>query len=104
MKRFYIPSLMSAALLGGCASGGHCLGDFDYQKAYSLPQVNIADVKQPGSSAALAIPPPPAHLVPYGTLVNDPKNPGKTTAQCLDTPPGLPSLPESPSAAKPAKS
>ena len=103
MKHLVVLAITGTALLSGCASGGHCLGDFDYQKAYSLPQVNVADVKMPSSSAALVIPQPVSNLVPYGILVNDPKNPGKLTAQCLDTPPRLPSLAAEPTPAKPAK-
>lgn len=96
-------ALTASVLLSGCASGGHCMGEFDYQKAYSLPQVTVADVKQPASSASLVVPPKPARIVPFGQLVDDPKRPGKTVSECLDNPPGLPSLPAAP-AGQPAKS
>ena len=96
--------LLASTVLGGCAAGGHCLGEYDYQHAYSLPSISNANVKAAGASSALVIPPPPARVVPFGSLVDDPKNPGDTAAQCLDVPPGLPTLTEQPLAATPTKS
>lgn len=98
-----LPALAAVALLGGCASGGHCVGELDYQKAYSLPAVSVADVKMPSSSAALVIPPPPAQIVPYGFTKDDPKKPGRKVTECLDTPPRLPTLTPQP-VTEPAKS
>lgn len=89
--------------LGGCASGGHCTGEFDYQKAESLPPApQLAGIKQPESPSALRVPPAPAKPVPFAERVPDPENPKDEIVRCLDVPPPLPIEPAATPA--PAKS
>ena len=83
--KYILTSLIGLFLLAGCASS-RCKGEQDYQKAYSLPEVEVAGFKRPNSAGALLIPPAPAEIVPYGQLVIDPKT-RKTQLECLDTPP-----------------
>lgn len=84
MKHLFI-ALMSAALLAGCATG-RCKGEMNYQKAYSLPQVQVAGLKQVPPAGAMVVPPAPAQIVPYGQLVQEPGS-SKPRLECLDTPP-----------------
>ena len=83
--KFILISLIGFFLLEGCASS-RCKGELDYQKAYSLPEVEVAGLKRPNPAGALVIPPAPAEIVPYGQLMIDPKT-QKTKLECLDTPP-----------------
>lgn len=83
--KFILTSLIGLCLLAGCASS-RCKGEQQYQKAYSLPEAEVAGLKKPNSAGALLIPPAPAEIVPYGQLVVDPKT-HKTSLECLDTPP-----------------
>ena len=79
---------VAALILAGCASGGRCVGDFDYQKAQNLPPLQGAEgVKAPESVSALKIPAQPKNPVAYAEHVPNPEKPGKQKVQCLDTPP-----------------
>ena len=78
-------SLLCIAVLAGCATG-RCKGEMAYQKAYSLPEVEVAGLKRVTPAGAMAIPPAPDSVVPYGELVRDPTT-HKTRLECLDTPP-----------------
>jgi hypothetical protein len=102
----FVETLLLAgfALIAGCASSGHCTGEFDYQKAYSLPQPAVPGLKQPTSSAALVIPAPGKQIVPYAHNAPDPSKPGESATQCLDTPPRMPAAPPAAPAPAPSKS
>jgi hypothetical protein len=93
MKFVGMLMLAAVALITGCASSGHCLGEFDYQKAYSLPQPAVPGLRQPPPSAALVIPAPGKQIVPYAYSAPDPSKPGQSATQCLDTPPRMPAIP-----------
>jgi hypothetical protein len=85
-----LPSLLLLILLAGCATGGHCVGEFDYQKAENLPPAKpVAGLRQSDSGAALRIPPEPAQKVAYAEYYPDPENPEKQKVRCLDVPPRL---------------
>ena len=89
--KFVIVLAAVTALVSGCSTTARCSGEQDYQRAQTLPTpAPVADVKAPDSAAALKIPPPPARTVGYGEKVLDPKKPGKTKLECLDTPPAMP--------------
>lgn len=85
------PLLVAGVLtLAGCATGGRCVGEFDYQKAETVAPIRAADgVKAPESGSALRIPPAPSQPVPLAEHVADPDKPGKTKVHCLDTPPAM---------------
>lgn len=98
-----ILTVLLLASLAGCSStGGRCKGDFDYQKATTLPPVTEGSViKVTPSGSALAIPPPVANGKPYAESYPDPEDPDDKLIRCLDTPPAMP-VTETPAA--PAKS
>ncbi|MEQ1438693.1 hypothetical protein AAG565_04950 [Fontimonas sp. SYSU GA230001] len=101
-----LTALAAAVLLTACGGvSRHCVGEFEYQRAQTLPvpaQVDGLAVRD--SPSALQIPPPPAHPVPFAREVEDPKKPGKMRTECLDVPPplNLKAEPPAPDAAKPA--
>ena len=101
MKRVVLSA--AAALLAGCASGGHCVGEFDYQKAQNLPAAAPADgVKVADTGSTLRIPPEPSQKTAYAEKYPDPEKPGKEKIRCLDAPPSMeepaapPAAPETP--------
>lgn len=88
MKLFKSAAVAAVLVLAGCASGGRCVGEFEYQQAQTQPPVQGADgVKAPESVSALRIPPPPKRNVAYAEHVPNPDKPGKQKVMCLDTPP-----------------
>lgn len=90
------------ALLAGCASGGgHCAGEFDYQRAASLPAPSVPGLAATASASALAIPPERGSITPYAQRVADAGNPKDSHMQCLDDPPKLVLTPQ-PAATQPA--
>lgn len=94
-------------MLAGCASGGHCVGDFEYQKAGNLPAAAPVDGLKPmDSSSALRIPPEPAQKTPYAETYPDPEDPEEQKVRCLDVPPRLqePAAPPAPPAQAPKTS
>lgn len=98
-----ILTVMLLATLAGCSTtGGRCKGEFDYQKATTLPSVTeVGGVKITPSGSALVIPPPVPNGKPYAETYPDPKDPDDELIRCLDTPPVMP-VTEAPEA--PAKS
>lgn len=91
--------LLLTGLLAACGSNRHCQGEFPYQKASTLPPpAPVEGLSWPESPSALKIPEPPATTVPFASTVSDPRKPGETATECLDTPPRMP-----PPAAEPAK-
>ena len=98
MKLSFLPLLLTG-LLAGCASGGHCVGEFDYQKAQNLPPAPAVEgIKTVDGGSALRIPPAPAQAAPYAETYADPENPEKQKTRCLDVPPRMeePTPPKSP--------
>jgi len=81
--------LLAVASITGCASTAHCVGEQDYQRAYSLPQPDTKGLKVPASSAALVIPAPVKDLVPYASKTKDGSKGDRGGMQCLDTPPRM---------------
>lgn len=83
--------LAIALMLGGCGGASrHCVGEFEYQRAETLPPpTQVEGLTMPDSVAALRIPPPPAESVPYAREYPDPENPKKTRVDCLDVPPRI---------------
>ncbi len=99
-------ALVAAALLAGCGTNRHCIGDFPYQRAATLaPPAPVEGLQAPESMSAMVIPPPPAESVSYAREIPDPDNPGSTQVQCLDVPPALVETPETATepAAEPAQ-
>jgi hypothetical protein len=103
-------ALLLAIMLAGCASGGHCVGEFDYQKAQNLPPAKpVEGLRQGDSGATLRIPPEPAQKVAFAEPYTDPEDPAKQKYRCLDLPPRLveppaaPAAAEFPASAEPAK-
>ena len=97
-------SLIALIALAGCASGGHCLGEHDYQKAQNLPPPPAVEgLRQSDSSAALRIPPAPEQGAPYAETYPDPEDAAKQKVLCLDVPPRM-AEPVPPPAAEPPKS
>lgn len=85
-----IAAAASLALLAGCASGGHCVGEFDYQKARTLPAPEkVEGISAPEGGTPLRIPPEPAQKTPYAETYENPDKPGKQKVRCLDVPPRL---------------
>jgi uncharacterized lipoprotein len=86
-----LPSVAAALLLAGCGGmSRHCVGEFEYQRAETLPPpAPVEGLTMPDSVAALRIPPPPAESVPYAREYPDPENPNKTRVDCLDVPPRI---------------
>lgn len=84
-----------AVLLSSCAGmNRHCVGEFEYQQAVTLPPpAETEGLAVPQSPGALRIPPAPGNPVPYAREFPDPKKPGKTRTECLDVPPRLPPEP-----------
>ena len=77
--------------LAGCASGGRCAGEFEYQSAGTIPVIQGSEgIKAPESGSALRIPPPPKQSVAFAEPVADPDKPGKQKLMCLDLPPAMP--------------
>ena len=90
MKAIVVAALLSV-VLAGCASGGRCAGEFEYQKAQSITAIQGGDgVKAPQSGSALRIPPQPKQPVAFAEPVTDADKPGKQKLMCLDTPPVMP--------------
>jgi hypothetical protein len=87
-----------ALLLAGCGGvSRHCVGEFEYQRAETLPApASVEGLTMPESVAALRIPPPPAEPVPFAREYPDPDNPAKTRVDCLDVPPRINLAPEPP--------
>lgn len=91
MKFLHLGLVAAALAVGGCASGGRCAGEFEYQKAQTLEPIRGTDgVKAPESGSALKIPPAPAQPVPFAQRMADPDKPGKEKIMCLDVPPPMP--------------
>lgn len=89
MKIKFVLLLTSLATLTGCATTAHCVGEQDYQRAYSLQQPDLQGLKMPTSSAALVIPPPPKDLVPFAYKTTDGSKGERHGMQCLDAPPRM---------------
>ena len=91
MKLQIATLLLASSALSGCAMHAHCVGDFDYQRAYSLQQPDLQGlgIKMPTSSAAMVIPPPPAQLVPYAYKAPAGSKGERGGMDCLDAPPRL---------------
>lgn len=92
-------SMLSATVLLSACGGvtRHCVGEFEYQKAQTLPAPGkVEGLALPDSASALQIPPPPENPVPYAREVADPANPGAMRTECLDVPPALTIKPEPP--------
>lgn len=88
MKGLKFAVSISVLALAGCASGGRCVGEFEYQKAETVTPIHSADgVKAPESASALRIPAPPKQSTQFAEHVPDPDKPGKQKVSCLDTPP-----------------
>jgi len=86
--RIAVPVLLSALVLGGCASNRYCLEKQGYEDAGSIPPLKSADGLQiPQSAGALVVPPPPAQRVPFGHEEKTAKGAGKV--ECLDRPPPM---------------
>lgn len=101
MKPWIPAVLLVPALLGGCVSGGYCLGEHKYQQAESLPPLKGVDgVQPPDSATALRIPPPPTQAVPYGQVYQDAE--GDEKVRCLDKPPAMPPIEAKPPEPVPA--
>jgi uncharacterized lipoprotein len=99
MKVLLLPSVVAALLIAGCSGGmsRHCVGEFEYQRAETLPPPEqVEGLTMPESVAALRIPPPPEQPVPYAIEYPDPAKPGKTLVNCLDVPPRIRVAPEPP--------
>lgn len=106
---------IAVLLLTGCASGGHCLGEFEYQKAHQLPAAPAVEgIKPADTSSALRIPPAQPQQASYAETYADPENPDKQKVRCLDVPPRMaepatpppapaPAAAEPPVAAEPEK-
>lgn len=88
MKVKFFLALLSLASVTGCATSAHCVGEQDYQRAYSLQQPDLQGLKMPTSSAALVIPQPVKNLVPYSYNASGGKGDRHGT-QCLDAPPRM---------------
>lgn len=93
-----LPVLFAAALLSACGGvSRHCVGEFEYQRAQTLPAPGkIEGLSLPDSASALQIPPAPENPVPYARQVPDPEDPGEMRTECLDVPPPLTIKPEPP--------
>lgn len=89
MKIKSVLLLISLASLSGCAATAHCVGEQDYQYAYSLQQPDLQGLKMPTSSAALVIPPPVKDLVPFAYKTTDGTRGERHGMQCLDAPPKM---------------
>lgn len=90
-----IAIIAAVVLLGGCGTNRHCIGDFPYQSATTLPPPErVEGLTMPESVSAMRIPPPPEQAVPYALEVPDPENPGNTRVSCLDVPPPITVEPE----------
>lgn len=89
MKIKSVLVLTALAALTGCASTAHCVGEQDYQRAYSLQQPDLQGLKMPTSSAALVIPPPVKNLVPFSYKTTDGTKGERNGMQCLDAPPRM---------------
>ncbi|SFF43029.1 hypothetical protein SAMN04488120_10460 [Fontimonas thermophila] len=93
-------SILLCAGLFVSACGGisrHCEGEFDYQRAQTLPPpAEVPGLQVPESPSALRIPPEPQTVVPFARQVQDPDNPDKTRIECLDIPPRMRSEPAEP--------
>lgn len=93
-----IPMLLPALALAGCAAGGYCEGEQDYERAEIYPPLQTVDgVKLPESQAALRIPPAPATAVAFGERYTD--EDGDEAVRCLDKPPAMP-VPAAPTPAE----
>lgn len=82
-------TLLSLAAVSGCASTAHCVGEQDYQRAYSLEQPTLQGLKMPTSSGALVIPPPVKNMVPFSYKTTDGSKGERHGMQCLDAPPKM---------------
>lgn len=82
-------ALVSLAAVSGCSTTAHCVGEQDYQRAYSLQQPNLQGLKMPTSSAALVIPPPAKDMVPFSYKTTDGSKGERHGMQCLDAPPTM---------------
>jgi hypothetical protein len=82
-------ALVSLASITGCSTTAHCVGEQDYQRAYSLQPPDLKGLKMPTSSAALVIPPPVQNMVPYAFKTTDGSKGEKNGMQCLDAPPKM---------------
>lgn len=89
MKIHFALMLVTVATVSGCASRAHCVGDYDYQHAYSLQKPELEGLKMPTSSAAMVIPAPVNQMVPYAYKAPEGSKDAKNGMQCLDTPPRL---------------
>ncbi|PTU30839.1 hypothetical protein [Stenotrophobium rhamnosiphilum] len=89
MKIQFALTLVLAASVTGCASSAHCVGEQEYQRAYSLQPPELQGLKMPTSSAALVIPAPVAQMVPFASKTKDGSIGEKKGMQCLDAPPRM---------------
>ena len=89
MKIKSVLLLVSLASLSGCAATAHCVGEQDYQRAYSLQPPDLQGLKMPTSSSALVIPPPSKNMVPYSYKTTDGTRGERNGMQCLDAPPRM---------------
>ena len=86
-----------ALMLGACGGvSRHCVGEYPYQSAETLPTpTNIEGLELRDSAAAMRIPPAPENPVPFARQVADPANPDNPRVECLDLPPRMKVTPES---------
>lgn len=105
MKTLKFTALLGALALAGCASGGRCVGEFEYQKAENVAPIRSAEgVKAPESPSALRIPAQPQQSTAFAEYAPDPEKPGKQKVSCLDTPPLMPEPAVAPAATAPVAS
>lgn len=95
MRLLKIAGVLALLAITGCAgTGGRCVGEFEYQKARTMPPApGVEGVKQPESASALRIPPEAKQAVPYAEYIPDPEKPERQIVRCLDTPPVMPAEP-----------
>ncbi len=81
--------LASVALLTACGGRSrHCTGEFEYQKAQTLPPpAEVEGLSVPQSPSALQIPPAPKAPVGFAKQVTDAE--GNAQTECLDMPPRM---------------
>jgi len=89
MKLKIASVVLAVGVVTGCSTTAHCVGEFDYQRAYSLQPPDVTGLKMPASSAALVIPPPVNQIVPYAYKTTDGSKGEKKGMQCLDAPPRM---------------
>ncbi|MDP9142245.1 MAG: hypothetical protein M3O62_15840 [Pseudomonadota bacterium] len=93
-----VAALAAVAVLSACGGGArHCTGEFEYQKAQTLPPPGAVDgLSVPQSPSALQIPPAPKAPVGFANQVQD--EGGNLRTECLDMPPRMRATEEPPEA------